>query len=344
MVRFSWPVQHVSWALVCGALWLAAGSKLVELSLFYRYVETVTTFPGWLVRIVAISLIVLEIGIPILSLHARFFSLAALSSVALFVVFLVFHLTRLWTGDPLPCSCFGSALQLTPGQFALIDTGLLFAGLCAWRFGAGNVAPSPKNLIMASSAWVPAILILLLVEVKTVASAGPSQAPKGSRRLAVLPDALLDGSTSVHSPGETKGIIVIFGDYECPYTQKLVGSQAYRDLLESKYVGIQWREFPLTRLHPRAMSFALHSKKANNRRELKQVQHNLVNLARSSQGSIEAVGATEVEVFEQQIREDIGLARKLDLDRTPVILVVTGNDVYEVLQIQSAIDLLGVDK
>lgn len=342
LVRFFWPLRHILWALLCGALWLAAGTKLVDLGLFYRYIETVTTFSGWLARFLAIAVVAIEVAIPIVSLHPRLFSLATLGSVAVFAVFLVFHLTKLWTGDPSPCSCFGEALHFTPGQFALIDSGLLIAGLSAWRLGGDQSVFSLKYVLNSSLPWIPAIVLMLLLEVKTVASAGSPPLSSEVRRISIEVNVLEQLYVSSPSSAESKDLVVIFGDYECPYTQKLVASQIYRNLLESKKVRVLWREFPLTRLHPRAMDVALLSKKAYNRGELKQSQHNLVNLAKSQQDLEVNLSAAEVAALELQVREDIAVARKLRLGRTPTIIVVMGKDVYEVVQLHSAVDLLGL--
>ncbi len=121
----------------------------------------------------------------------------------------------------------------------------------------------------------------------------------------ISPDDHLRGSPTAASR------LVIYGDYECPYTRKALISVAtvMKDLGDS--VVFAYCNFPLTEIHPHALHAALAAEAADVQGKFWEM-HDLLFRRQSSLGDSELVGyARLLGLDEKQFRADFEAQRGL---------------------------------
>lgn len=311
-------LARTGWVLVCMSLWIAAISKVSEFDMWLRYVDEVTTFPKFVVQFLALTIPAAELAIPFMALFRRTFSLATLGAISLFCCFIVFHGVRFALGDPLSCNCFGQALHLTPGQFLLLDCLLLGASSAA-----RNMATKRPDRILTKQRLgaVMSALLLLGVELRTTIAAIHPQDLAASLG---INQATFDSDTPLLSKGSGPDLVVIFGDYQCPFTRKLLESSEWKRILADRKISVSWRELPLTSIHPRSMSLAYLSKKAVLSGDLARIQPDLLAMGDAPEPPRAANQLTVDEMVRVRtlVDADLALVKKIRLAATPLIFLI----------------------
>lgn len=324
----------VAWCAIAGALTLAVIEKVFNFDLFKSYIGTVSGLNPWLSVTFAFAIVLLETGILGFSLVPARFGAATFACGILGITFFVFHGIRMSIGDPLPCACFGNALQLSPGQFLWIDGFIAIGSFAVSHVATGGrwierVSSFPKAVV---AAWGCVAIVGVAAEIKMFGPGRRESAPPEFTEIRKDYSALLAGSSHLREmkPG---GIpIIIFGDYQCPYTQKLLQSEEYASLVKNPDVAMQWRELPLTRLHPLAQTLAVVSKNAAQENRLLQVQPELVNASSSparAKSLYKLISSESNKLAALDVREDVQTGLSLGINHTPAILVIFESKLYE---------------
>jgi hypothetical protein len=333
MSAFGRILLGLTWTLVCIAFAVASAAKLFNFDLFVRYVSAVTGFSGW--ASIGIAGLVIGLELAVLAGGLRYGGLSRAASMAALLssVFLLFHTIRALSGDPLPCSCFGEALKFPPSVFIGIDA-LMLAGSLWVRSASTAPPPSPSTQQTPPRSkflWPLAFLMIWSAEAMVVI---PRQKAK-SIEVSLNPDSALQlasGPALAAKPGSAQATVVVFGDYECPYTQGLLRSDDWQRLLKQDGLKIVWRDLPLSRLHSLAFRLAVLSKAALQRGELLKFQDSLrgVSLSESQVSKwIATLSPSDRAIAEFDVNHDLQLARSIKLNRTPALYVIRGNRAAE---------------
>ncbi|KXK18607.1 MAG: Protein-disulfide isomerase [Armatimonadetes bacterium OLB18] len=329
-----------AWILVCIALWVAASLKILRFGLFLEYLSSVTQLSAPLLIVGALGLVAAELGLPIASLRPGWFRTCSFLAGGLFLVFATFHFVRWAIGDPLPCACFGALVPLSAAQFAAVDLGLAVAA-----FAAGSCLTKPqiatdknqRSTWFALTMWTGAAALLCLTMLKVVTTA-TGTATTDFRRVSIDAHAFESGRAVLRQGNVPGRLIVVFGDYECPYTRSLLLSPVWAQVLADDRITVQWRELPLTNLHPRALSLACLSKRLLLRSELHTQQAELMALAESANGPLMAgFPADEVATLQDLVKQDVEIAHRLGLRATPLVLAVRDGAVVHVSDLEHAL-------
>lgn len=321
----------LAWISVCGVLFAAGVSKALNFALFVRYLDSVTTLPKGLTPWLALGIVGFELIVPTTSLVKGWLSRAALACAALFLCFALFHAVRVWTGDFLPCSCFGALTPLIAGWALVLDGCLALLAIAVLRSSV-STPPPPRIGFGVRFAWTVAIVLVAVWQLRVTLPVHP-----GAGRYRELS---LNANVARSFMPSQRPKIIVFGDYACPYTQRLVESITFDRLKKDKTVDVEWKELPLTRLHPTAMSLAVASVNARAAGALWRTQPSLILDARS--GIVPPRGQSclaEQEAL-QRIRTDLRLAETLRIDHTPAILLIRAGRVFEVSDLKTAMELL----
>lgn len=158
------------------------------------------------------------------------------------------------------------------------------------------------------------------------------------RRVSIDAHAFESGRAVLRQGNVPGRLIVVFGDYECPYTRSLLLSPVWAQVLADDRITVQWRELPLTNLHPRALSLACLSKRLLLRSELHTQQAELMALAESANGPLMAgFPADEVATLQDLVKQDVEIAHRLGLRATPLVLAVRDGAVVHVSDLEHAL-------
>lgn len=321
----------VGWGMVCVALATALAFKIADFGLFARYVSAVTGWPSALAIFVAGLVVAMEGAVLALGLRTGGLARAAALAAGLFTVFVVFHLIRIGLGDPLPCACFGTALQWPPQVFAILDAILL--AICLAVYGATRVAPSsptPWNLRLL---WALAGVALLVLEARVLIPRNGGPGGDAARFSVLQNQGMLSTTGFVHRAQTPQRMIFVFGDYECPFSRDLLASAEWRSLQHDPKTTIMWKELPLVRLHPGAMRLALLSKAAALDGRLPEFETSVLSGrldGKTAEARFERLPAQTREIAELEVQDDLRLAKDLKLDRTPTIVLVDGDGAREI--------------
>jgi protein-disulfide isomerase len=107
--------------------------------------------------------------------------------------------------------------------------------------------------------------------------------------------------------------LLIYGDYECPYTRKaLISVAAVREALGDSLV-FAYRNFPLTEIHPHALHAALAAEAADRQGKFWEM-HDLLFRRQNSLGDSELLGYAGLlglgeDRFHSDFKAETGLAR-----------------------------------
>lgn len=323
------------WGLVCVALAIALVFKVADFSLFIRYVSAVTGWPSALSIVIAVAVVGTEGAVLALGLRKGGLARAAAVGAGLFSVFTVFHLVRVGLGDPLPCACFGTALQWPPVVFAGIDATLL--AICLAVYGATRTAGSatPWNLRLL---WALAGLALIGLEVRVLIPRVGGPSGDEARFAPLQASAMLSTTGFVHRASNMQRILFVFGDYECPFSRELLASPEWGRLSQDPKTTVMWKELPLTRLHPGAMRLALLSKAAALDERLPEFETTVLSGrldGKSAEARFTRLPAQTREIAELEVQDDLRLAKQLRLDRTPTIVLVDANGAREIASLKA---------
>ncbi|MEI7576388.1 MAG: MauE/DoxX family redox-associated membrane protein [Armatimonadota bacterium] len=338
------PLRVAAWPLVCTCLFVAVTTKLQSYDLFCRFVSASLGLNPAFSRLLGCALIVIELAIPLASLHKAVAPLAYLSATALFCCFTVFHLSRAFAGNYLPCSCFGELLKLSPFAFAMI-TGMLACASLLSSSGVVVLARSgseQKLPAVARAFWLCTVLCLIGVEAKYVYRFA-KPAPSGQiMKISTSSAALLDDAELLSGSRSRTNAIVMFGDYQCPFCRNAVTD--YHSY-SGKKPCIFWRELPLESIHPGSRGLALVSQIASARGILPKVAPVMFDagLVRAVQSDIEkhvlgsSISREEKQSASLKLDLHFKLAKHLKVTGTPAIFVIQGSKVYRASDMISAI-------
>lgn len=326
---------QIGWAMVCIALATALVFKVADFGLFVRYVSAVTGWPSALSIVVAVAVVAAEAVVLALGLRRGRLARAAALGAGLFSVLTVFHLVRVGLGDPLPCACFGTALQWPPVVFAGIDATLL--AICLAVYGATRTANSVTawNLRLL---WALAALALIGLEVRVLIPRAGGPGGDAARFAPLRAAGMLATTGFVHRASTMQRIIFVFGDYECPFSRELLASPEWRRLQQDPKTTLMWKELPLTRLHPGAMRLALLSKAAALDERLPEFETTVLNGGldgKTAEARFARLPAQTREIAELEVQDDLRLAKQLRLDRTPTIVLVDANGAREIASLKA---------
>lgn len=342
----------VGWPLACVCLLVAATMKAVDFETFVRYLHVVSGFPDQVCAGLAVGLIFCEVLLPVAALFGPVQRLAILSVAWLYAGFAAFHWVRLITDDPLPCSCFGSVAALSATNSLALDMVLSIVCFLVALSKMDKSRPT-ESVQSRGSSRVCSVLWLVTfafycgtIARVAYAQTGTSDGPPRLIENAVVAN-LVSPKLSVTSGSGNVNALIIFGDYQCPFCQKLAPVLAS---LASSRIPVYWRENPQTGIHDQAFELATLSKLAGSKSRLARVNAWLLTHAAEGrtawQNSIPKLlgfspSEDEMGAAEQQVASDRLMAKELGLRGTPALLVIDSHrKVYQVRSIKAALALL----
>lgn len=321
-------VIAIVWMSVSSVLWMSSAAKAANFAVFASYLTSVFPISTPFAIAGAALLIAVEAAVPLIALLNPGLRMAACSAAALYAGFTLFHGMRLLVGDPLPCDCFGSLVNLSTGAYLAIDSLCLAGALAVFKSTERRKSDFDDRptwrMLQIASCFLAASIVLGVIR--------GQQRPVTGQSLQLDFDAslFLSEERILHQGSLSRASLVLFGDYSCPYCRRLLDSEAFRKLLLRDDVSVYWREEPLESLHPRAKVLAVLS-------QVSRARNSWSNFMLIESKNLDAIELkdllrtglspqpTDLEVDSaiRCVAEDQVLAKSHRLARTPVLFAVT---------------------
>jgi protein-disulfide isomerase len=337
-------------------LWTAAYVKTFAFHEFEQVLTFSRLIPAWLARSIAVLIMTLEYGLPLLLAMPRTRTAGLLGTTGLFTAFAAYSAWRIVARVGVPCTCFAGLFTLSPVTTLLLDLGSLavcgillamerdtvrpfltaigtwFRQTVAPRLPVGRFGRTYVSVTVLTS-----FLLLCLTAGKLLSFVGrdPEQKPdKDARQVEVLPAtraSVVGSAGTVVGKSEAPYVLVEFGDYQCPPCRAHVRMV---EELQARYpdrLGVVFRHFPLTEIHPDAFRAALLAETARRAGRFSEA-HRLLMTGSIDEAGVRAAArylglektldnTSQEDTARQIVRRDRTAAQALGLNSTPSFLL-----------------------